>query len=61
MLKSVAVTSLVIHRILLQAGADVNRRNKIEMSALHFACTYCHPGTVELLLEAGADKEQLAS
>ena len=57
------MTSLVIHRILLQAGADVNWRDKQDMSALHYACGYSNPGPglVELLLEAGADKEQLTS
>ena len=64
MLKSVAVPSLVIHthRILLRAGADVNWRDKQDRSALHHACRYSNPGPglVELLLEAGADKEQLA-
>ena len=50
------------HRILLQSGADINKRDKNSLqSAPHFACDYCHLELVGLLLEAGADKEQITS
>ena len=41
-------------RILLQSGADIN---KAKYYALHCASLHGHLEMVELLLEAGADKE----
>lgn len=40
---------------LLEAGADVNIRNKWGMSALMYAAEGDHPGIVDVLLEGGAD------
>ena len=47
------------YRILLQSGADINRTNKYKVSALHAASRNGHLEMVNLLLEAGAEKEQL--
>jgi ankyrin repeat protein len=41
--------------LLIQAGADLEIRNKSGGTALHQACFFAQPDIVELLLEAGAD------
>ena len=47
------------HRILIQSGADINKKDKGNNSALHGASINGHLEMVKLLLEAGANKEQL--
>ncbi len=42
-------------RLLIQAGADLEIRNKSGGTALHQACFFAQPDIVELLLDAGAD------
>ena len=49
------------HSVLLLFGADINRIDKNKFSALDYACHIGHLEIVNLLLEAGADKEQLTS
>lgn len=44
-----------VARILIDAGADLELRNKSEGTALHQACFFCRPEIVELLLKSGAD------
>lgn len=41
--------------LLIQAGADLEIRNKSGGTALHQACFFAQPDIVELLLDAGAD------
>ncbi len=41
--------------LLIQAGADLEIRNKSGGTALHQACFFAQPEIVELLLDAGAD------
>lgn len=41
--------------LLIQAGADLEIRNKSGGTALHQACFFAQPEVVELLLDAGAD------
>ncbi|MCA9127106.1 MAG: ankyrin repeat domain-containing protein [Planctomycetales bacterium] len=41
--------------LLIQAGADLEVRNKSAGTALHQACFFAQPEIVELLLEAGSD------
>jgi ankyrin repeat protein len=44
-----------IAEILIDAGADLERRNYSGGTALHQACFFCQPKIVELLLQSGAD------
>ena len=44
---------------LIEAGADVEIRNKSQGTALHQACFFCRPEIVELLLAAEADTEKV--
>ena len=46
-------------RVLIQAGADLEVRNKSGGTALHQACFFAQPQIVELLLDAGADPTKL--
>ena len=46
---------LDIAKILINAGADVNRKDKFGSTALHDAVRFDNPDVVNLLLEAGAD------
>lgn len=39
----------------LQHGADVNAKDMLQMSALHWAVEHAHRDAVELLLRFGAD------
>ena len=39
----------------LAAGADVNAKDKIRGTPLHYAAAYGHKKIVELLIAAGAD------
>ncbi len=43
-------------KLLLEAGADVNFKNKEGATALHIAAFFCRPQIVKMLLEKGADK-----
>jgi len=43
-------------KALLNAGADVNFRNKDGSTALHTAAFFCYPEIVKVLLENGSDK-----
>ena len=45
-------------RILLKSGADVNIVDNFKCSPLHFASSYGHLEMAELLLDAGAEKDQ---
>jgi ankyrin repeat protein len=45
--------------LLIQAGADLEIRNKSGGTALHQACFFAQPQIVELLLDAGADPTKL--
>ena len=47
------------YRILLQFKADINKTNKAKFSALQLASQTGRLEMVDLLLEAGAEKEQL--
>ena len=49
------------YRILLQYGAVINRTNKYKVSALQYASFNGKLEMVNLLLEFGAEKEQLTS
>ena len=49
------------YRILLKFGANINRRDKYKLSALHAASINGHLEMVDLLLEFGAEKEQSTS
>ena len=53
------VTSLIESnpRILLNSGADINWRDKMKSTALHVASLSGKLEMVDLLLEAGAEKE----
>jgi uncharacterized protein len=42
-------------KVLIDAGADLELRNKSDGTALHLACFFCRPEIVELLLQSGAD------
>ncbi|MCL4104737.1 UNVERIFIED_CONTAM: hypothetical protein GTU68_034176 [Idotea baltica] len=42
-------------KILIDAGADLEKRNKSGGTALHLASFFCEPEVVQLLLQAGAD------
>lgn len=42
-------------RLLIEAGADVNLKNKEGSTALHAAAFFCHPEIVTILLDNGAD------
>jgi len=44
-----------IGRLLIEKGADVNRRNKFGQTALGFAIMTGHPSFVRILLSAGAN------
>ena len=44
-----------IVRLLLDAGADVDARDKYGCTALHHACWGGHPEIAQLLIDAGAD------
>ena len=48
-------------RVLLKAGAEVNKMVKHGMSPLHLAVSFGHIETVKLLLESGADPNQASS
>ncbi|MEM9413176.1 MAG: ankyrin repeat domain-containing protein, partial [Planctomycetota bacterium] len=41
-------------RLLINNGADLESRNKSDVTALHQACFFCRPKIVKTLLEAGA-------
>lgn len=43
-------------KLLLEAGAKVNFKNKEGSTALHTAAFFCRPQIVKMLLEKGADK-----
>ncbi|PSR54994.1 ankyrin repeat domain-containing protein [Adhaeribacter arboris] len=43
-------------KLLLEAGADVNFKNKEGSTALHTAAFFCRPQMVKMLLDKGADK-----
>lgn len=45
--------------VLIQAGADLEVRNKSGSTALHQACFFAQPEIVELLLSAGADPTKI--
>lgn len=47
--------------LLIQAGADLEIRNKSGGTALHQACFFAQPDIVELLLDAGADPTSVNS
>jgi ankyrin repeat protein len=40
---------------MLQRGADVNSKDGLGETPLHYAARYCRVGVAELLLKAGAD------
>ena len=42
-------------KLLLDRGGDVNARGDEEMSPLMYACRFCKPACVALLLERGAN------
>lgn len=44
-----------VARVLIDAGADVNFKNKEGSTALHAAAFFCNTGIVEILLDNGAD------
>ena len=46
---SIAVSSLI------KLGADVNKRNKYEITLLHLSVIHQHPEAIELLIKAGAN------
>lgn len=46
-------TSIV--QMLLEYGADVNARDMLKMTALHWAVERCHKDSVSILLAHGAD------
>ncbi|MEO1970721.1 MAG: ankyrin repeat domain-containing protein [Pirellulaceae bacterium] len=48
-----------IARILIDAGVNLEARNKTGGTALHTACFFCRPEIVMLLLSAGADPNQI--
>lgn len=48
-----------IARALIEAGADVNLKNKEGSTALHSAAFLCRLEIVKMLLESGADKDIL--
>ncbi len=44
-----------VAQILIDAGADLERRNHSGGTAIHLASFFCQPAVVEALLQAGAD------
>ena len=48
-------------RVLLKAGAEVNKTVMLGMSPLHLAASFGHIDVVKLLLESGADPNQASS
>jgi ankyrin repeat protein len=54
---SVAAKSLGITQMLLDAGADPNARQQVNITALHEAAHNNSPAIVKALLKAGADKD----
>jgi uncharacterized protein len=45
-----------IAKVLIDAGADINFKNKDGSTALHTAAFFCRPEIVKMLLDKGADK-----
>jgi ankyrin repeat protein len=48
-----------VARILIDAGVNLEVRNKTGGTVLHTACFFCRPEIVKLLLSAGADTNQI--
>jgi len=46
-----------IAKVLIDAGCELDLRNKAKGTALHQACFFSRPQIVEMLLSAGADTE----
>lgn len=46
---------VTIVRLLIEAGADVNTKDRAGWTPLHYACRHGHADIVQLLLDAGAD------
>ena len=45
---------------LLQSGAEINAKDMLKMTALHWAAQHAHQGVVQTLLKHGADVHALS-